>query len=173
MFCGFLITLETCLRVRMSSWDVYPMCLWSHKHRKCFNLTFGEINSSDLLISSTSWSGTETIHDQRTGEFTSVNWAPMTFPCYMYGVTNGTMYRYCFGSPWANKRIDRSLESWFTPECIFFAKIHESAATWDLGMICTHPFLSTKLSTHLCGWNPDGSIYAPETSQTCKNSVFY
>ena len=127
MFFGFLITLETCLWVRLSSWDVYLMCLWSHKHRKCFNLTFGEINSSDLLISSTSWSGTETIHDQRTGEFTSVNWAPMTFPWYIHvhvwcHKRYNVQYRYCFGSPWANKRIDRSLESWFTPECKFFAK---------------------------------------------------
>ena len=67
MFLYFLITLETCLWVRMSSWDVNRMCLCSHK-QECFNIWHSERS----IIHQVCWS--YPLHEVARDNSRSENW---------------------------------------------------------------------------------------------------
>ena len=123
VFFGFLITLETCLWVRMSSWDVYLMCFGRT------SIESVSIWHSERLIHQVCWS--HPLHEVARDNSRPENWwvyidKLSSHDVPMIHVWRHKRYRYCFGSSWTTNRNDGSLErleSWFTPECKFFAKI--------------------------------------------------
>ena len=88
VFFGFLITLETCLWVRMSSWDVYLM--WFGRT----SIESVSIWHSEKLIHRVCWS--HPLHEVARDNSRPENWwvyidklSSHDFPWSMYGVTNG------------------------------------------------------------------------------------